>query len=82
MNDNLKGDLDGLMGSVETLNIAMERINDGPLRKPTQTATDFVNTATERVQRDPELASTLATVAAVVVGGLAIAVAGICGRWA
>lgn len=88
MNDNLKGDLDGLSGSVETLQIVIEKINDGPLRNLTQTATEWVNVVTGWTQDNPVLVSTLMTVAAafaaiVAVGGaLTLSIGAVLGPFA
>lgn len=85
MADNLKGDLDSLSGSVETLGIVVQALSDGPLRALTQKATAVVNAVTDWTKRNPELTATLTAAAAaigaalVVVGALGVAVAGVLG---
>lgn len=47
INDNLKGDIDGLMGSLETLGIAFYESMTNPLREGVQLADGYVNQLAE-----------------------------------
>ncbi len=88
MADNAAGDIKGLTSAWEGFNIALSDTQTSPFRAIIQGMTRIVRTTTKWVNENPKLASTLfaiITVAAslwAVVGGLALAVAGILGPFA
>lgn len=64
MNDNASGDIDGFTGALETLQITLYKTNTSPLRDLIQSATSVVNSVTDWIKANPELAATLVKVAA------------------
>ena len=88
MGDNAAGDLKGLTSAWEGLNIAISDTQTSPLRALVQGVTAIVRGATAWVRENPRLASGIFTVVTglaalwAVVGGLALAVAGIIGPFA
>lgn len=88
MGDNASGDIKSFWSAVEGMNIALTDTNDAPLRNLIQSATGVVRSITGWVQTNPELASGLVKVAAVLAGLiftgglLATTVAGLLGPFA
>ncbi len=88
MGNNAAGDLKSFMSAWEGLNIALSDTQTVGLRGIIQGFTGIVRSATAWVRENPKLAGTLFTLAAgmaavwAVIGGLAIAVAGILGPFA
>ena len=88
MADNLGGDLKALTSSWEGLNIAMSDTQTVGLRSMTQGLTELIRATSAWVRENPRLAGSLFTIVAglaalwAVVGGLALAVAGIIGPFA
>ncbi|AXO13762.1 phage tail tape measure protein [Thalassospira indica] len=88
MGDNAAGDIKSFWSAVEGMNISLTSTNDAPLRSLIQSATDVVRSITGWVKANPELASGLVKVAAVMAGLiftgglLATTVAGLLGPFA
>ncbi|AWY99586.1 chromosome partition protein Smc [Rhodobiaceae bacterium] len=88
MADNTAGDLKGLASAWEGLNIALSDTQTGGLRSIVQGITSVTRGITTWVRENPRLAGTLFTIVGAVaalwtvVGGLALAVAGIVGPFA
>lgn len=88
MGDNAAGDIKSFWSAVEGMNISLTSTNDAPLRSLIQSATDVVRSITGWVKTNPELASGLVKVAAVMAGLiftgglLATTVAGLLGPFA
>lgn len=88
MADNAKGDLDNLSSAAEGVAIILTKINTEPLRQMLQYLSGVTTKVGEWMQANPELTATLtqvaAVIAAVIVGGgaLAIMIAGVLGPFA
>lgn len=85
MADNVAGDLKNLRSAWEEVGISIADTNNGPLRELIQSLTDITRRAGDWIKQNPETVAMLAKVgaailgAALVLGGLATAVASILG---
>lgn len=70
--DNIGGDLKGMRSAWEEIGISVTELNEGPLRNLVQRFTGVLRTTGAWINKNPELASTIATV----VGGTLALVAG------
>lgn len=88
MGDNTAGDIKSLRSAWEGLNITLTQTTAGPMRKMIQSGVEMLRAIRTWVKENPKLAGTLLKVAAAgaaiitVLGGMALAVAGILGPFA
>jgi len=85
MADNAAGDLKSLGSAWDDVRIELFESNDGPIRDLIQSVTEIVRNIGDWMKQNPELAATLAKVAAVIAalvtvgGALALTIAGLLG---
>ena len=72
MSDNIKGDWTGLMSAIESVQITIGDLNDGPLRGLVQTMTKIVQKTSKWIKENPKLVKIISYVIGAVVALTAV----------